>query len=168
MKPLTQLKEAVIRHIAAAPGLEDTAVFPAFPPSTGGRALSRAVVAVGVENIELEAVGLGAAWGGALDAAPQQGPGARVTLRLDVYAPMPMGGDGLHNLWESLCAALLPGAGNPFGVQRVWCGDMAWDSGHRAWRLTARATLHGAWIDKEDGPYITQITYKHREGVSAC
>lgn len=157
MNSLTALKEQVIRRLSAKAGLARCMIAASFP---SGRVHPQSpVVAAGVEAVSLSPAGLG---GFSEPAA------CEVTLRLDIFSP---GKDGseLHPLCEALLSALLEESGS-LGLLKAWCDPPVWEDFAASWRLTVRASLHGALSPSAAihpaGEPITDITVRSDQNVS--
>ena len=146
MNAMTKLKEDLVGYLKEQPGLENADILIAWP-SKRHMPLKAPAITVGLEGVDLTPAGLGAYLGRDGQSADLYGCAALITMRFDFFAPAresdyaPSG--GLHELYESLCAALSQSAGN-LGVTRVWCDAPGWDEAANANRLTARASLRVA------------------------
>lgn len=111
---------------------------------------------MGIGQIELAPGGLGGYWGAsATDSL--YGSGAMITVRFDLYAPLAAGGDGCHSLYEALCDRLLLRK-NAFGFLRLTCGEVGFDKGASANRLTALGTLRTALMLRDESVPIREFT----------
>lgn len=66
---------------------------------------------------------------------------ARFTLRFDILCPV-CGSVSCCSVFERLCDALVS-AGNPFGICRIACGQVAYDRALSALIITATASASG-------------------------
>lgn len=139
---MTELKQALVGYLREKlPGVDVLAEYPAAKK----RPLDRAVLAVGIEEIELTPAGFGGLLGEE-QGREVLGGSAKITARLDIYAPGPPdSGAFCCRIWETVCNALLEKAA-AFGVTRLWCENLRWDDGAGTSRLTARVALQGAVI----------------------
>lgn len=158
MGSMTQLKRQVANYLRNNGDLAGVKLLTAYPAAERDFPLRQATVAVGLAGAELAPGGFGGYWGAEGGAGPPLfGGKVAVTLRLDIYCPMSKGGDGCHSVYELLCDRLLLG-GSPFGVSKMWCGEVGYDKAAGANRLTAFATLSGAVAAQEDSVTIGSFT----------
>ena len=131
---LSEIKEALGRMVALAPGLSQVEVLVAQPVGSA-LPLSGPAVFIGIESVELTPGALGCFAGGSA------GESASVVVRFDFFSPGQSGPE-LDTLYEALCAVLLE-QGAAFGLSRVWSERTAWDDMAGSYRRSARAQLNG-------------------------
>jgi len=163
MNDLKALKSQLIKALAAKPVLAGCDVIEAFPGQRFDP--GRAAIAVGLSAVELSPAGLG----GFPQGQSRQNPtAATITMRLDLYSP---GKDGreLHSLYESLCCALLEEAAK-IGLAGISCEALRRDGVAGAWRLPAKAVLHGVIVGAKqlsaaDSGSVTHFTLRSEPHV---
>lgn len=70
---------------------------------------------------------------------------AELTLGLDLYAPLRMGGEGIQAALDALAGALLEGGPEGLNVQEFSCGETGYDESGRLLRRSAQAVC-GCWV----------------------
>lgn len=143
MNQLTEFKETVAQHLAAK--LPHATIAPEFPAALFRSPPNRVCVAVGIDQVKLD--------------APCR---MQLTLRFDILCPI--GADAeCAGVFEELCAALVMEE-NLFGIAEASCGETRYNDTYGAPLLTARATLFAAITPRadEDGhPFKTlELTMK--------
>lgn len=161
MESVSELKREVAGYLRGQEGLQGARILEAFPAAQRDFPLKKPVVAVGIDGVEAASEGFGDYWG---DNGTDRlhGAGAVITLRFDLYMPTGAGGGGLHPLYEALCDCMLLRQ-NPFGVQKLSCGDTGYDKAAGANCLTARARLRSAMLVKERAGHYAQVVVKRAE-----
>lgn len=148
---MNEIKELAARWLESWPGLAGCGVLREYP-ARRELPLKGPALVVGLDGVDLSPAGLDG-YLGTREGGPAGGPAhlygnwAVLTLRLDLYLPGSDGG-GCHRLYEEVCAALTARAA-AFGLLRLWCDPLAWDSAAGASRLTARAALRAAFSGEE-------------------
>jgi len=153
---VTEIKETIARYLAGWTGLSRVEILCEYPKERAFP-IRRPTLVVGLEGVDLSPAGLDSYLGRAPSSPPGQvttlyGSTAILTLRLDLYLPG-SDGSGCHRLYEEICAALTHRAAG-FGLLRVWCDAVKYESAMAASRLTARAALRAAFTGRETAEEI--------------
>ena len=148
---MTFVKEAVARHLAGWTGLSGVQILWEYPKERAFP-LKGPTLVVGLDGVDLSPAGLDNYLGRDPSSPTGQvtalyGSTAILTLRLDLYLPG-SDGSGCHRLYEEVCAALTARAAG-FGLLRIWCEAVKYESAAAASRLTARAALRAAFTGRE-------------------
>lgn len=163
VESIGRLKEQVAEYLRRYGTLGRAEVFPAYPAAERRFPLKRPAVAVGLDAVEMEYAGLGGYWG-QNGAEALYGGGALITLRFDLFCPLAEGAEELHRLYEELCDLLMLRR-NPFGFQRMGCGEVVCNRSAAANTLAVRATLRSAVLlaDEEDAIQRIDIIRKEED-----
>lgn len=162
MKSITELKQEVLRLLEQSGAFADAKLLAAYPAARRDDPLPGPAVAVGVDGVECAPGGLGGYWGEREQRA-LYGNALLVTLRFDLYAPVLLGGERLHELYEALCDVLLLRPAVP-GICKLWCGEITHDRQAAALRLTAKATLRAALTRQDEERTIERIQLQRVSG----
>lgn len=162
MENLTELKQEIVQRLTQSGAFSEVDIVEAYELRCREYPITRSVIAVGVEAVELTPGGLGGYYG-EREQQPLYGGGARVSLRFDLYAPQAEGSGRLHGLYESLCDILML-RGNTLHIEKMWCGDVIHEASDAALHLAARATLHTVILrgEDEDPAAIGQVRFVYR------
>jgi hypothetical protein len=155
MSKLNDLKQQIADYLASCGEFAGAEVLTAYPGRERAYPLPRAVVAVGIDGVELSPVGLGG-YLGESGVETLYGGNARITLRFDLYCPIKEEAGSLHTLYEGLCEALMVNR-NPFGVTKLTCGEIQIDAAVSAHRVTAKATLAAAILRGKEEERFTEV-----------
>ena len=91
---------------------------------------------------------------------------AELTLGLDLYVPLRLGGGGMQSALDALAGALLEGGPEGLNVQEFSCGETGWDESGRLLRRGVQAVC-GCWVcawGETDGVFLD---FELRGGLQA-
>ncbi len=91
---------------------------------------------------------------------------AELTLGLDLYVPLRLGGEGMQSALDALAGALLEGGPEGLNVQEFSCGETGWDESGRLLRRGVQAVC-GCWVcawGETDGVFLD---FELRGGLQA-
>lgn len=152
-------------YLSAWTDLREVEILCEYPPKRV-LPLKRPALVIGLDGIDLSPAGLGSYLGrepaGLGEIVSLYGTAAIVTLRMDLYLPG-ADGNGCHRLYEALCVAMTQQS-TPFGLLRLWCEPLRYDSSAGAQRLTARAAFRAAFTGRETQSAITQYHVRSEVG----
>lgn len=138
MKPLTELKNQVIEYLGGLSEFENAAIVPAYPEKQRSFPLSKPIITIEAQGVQLEPAGLGGYLGGE---TPLYGAAAAVVLRFGIYAEA---SENCGALFESLCNALFDSGS--LRVLKISCDKIVYDAKMSAYLLPASAEIKTAWL----------------------
>lgn len=135
------------------------------------RELEGPEVLVSLQRCRLEPAGLSDYLGERTDPQsggpePVFGRRAELTLGLDLYVPLRMGGEGMQAALDALAGAVLEGGPRGMELREFSCGEMGYDESGRLLRRRAQAVC-GCWVCSHGGPEGVFLEFELRGGWQA-
>jgi len=155
MNNLSELRQEILQRLSQSERFAGVSLAAAYPPARRTDPVSGPVLALGVDSVQCAPGGLGGYWGEREEQA-LYGSALEVTLRFDLYGPIPQGGEPLYRLYEALCDVLMLQRAVA-GVEKLWCGELEQDKTALALHLPVKAALRAALTVPDSGSAVASV-----------
>lgn len=145
MTSLQEIKNELLGYLEKNSCPAGARLITEYPDTEREFPLRKPCVAIGLGSAKITPGGMGGYLGTDGGAEGLFGSRIRLTLRFDLLVPSEQGGGVCHRLYEELCQALILEEG-PVPFEEISCGELIFDSGSRAFRMTAEASFTAGFV----------------------